>query len=198
MAPFRKLIAGFALLLLTGCVGIQFNPQERSLSNALDDFNIQTELNARLIGESGALFANVNSSVIEGRVHLTGTVPATEDRLKVTRMAWVIPAVREVINDIEVTSDVGLLDAARDHWITARLRTLILSDRDIRDSNYTIDTENGIIYVLGIAQDQDEIERVLYHARSVPEARRVVNYARLKDDPRRFARPGQHVASTEP
>lgn len=183
---------------LTGCVGIQFTPQERSFTNAVDDFNIQTELNARLIGESGALFANVNSSVIEGRVHLTGSVPAQEDRLKVTRIAWIVPAVREVINDIEVTSDVGLFEIARDHWITASLRALILSDRDIRDSNYTIDTENGIIYVLGIAQDRNEIERVLYHARSVSQARRVVNYAVLKDDPRRVARPGQHVASTAP
>lgn len=168
MQIIRKLAAVTLLLSsLTACVGVQLVPQERSFLSALDDVNIQTELNARLIGESGALFANVSSTVIEGRVHLTGTLPTQADRIKVTKLAWAIPSVKEVVNDIEVTTDTGLFEAARDRWITARLRGFMIGDPEIRDSNYSIDTENGTIYLNGIAQDQRELDRVLQYAKDV-------------------------------
>ena len=186
-----------ASLMLTGCVGIQLNPQERTFFKAVDDLNIKTEFNARLIGESGALFANVNSTVIEGRLHITGTVPTQADRQKVTRIAWRIPAVTEVVNDIEVTTDTGLVEAARDRWITAQLRTLMIGDSRIRDSNYAIDTENGVIYLNGIAQNPEELERVMAYARSLTEARQVVSYVIMKDDPRRTGARQDRVASQD-
>lgn len=187
----RLLVALAFGLGLTGCVGLQMKPQERSFGAAIDDLRIQTDLNARLFDESAGLFANVDTTVIEGRVHLTGSVPAQEDRIRVTRMAWAVPAVREVVNDVDVTTKVGFVDTARDHWITAQVRARILDDRDIRDSNYSIDTENGVIYVNGIAQNKQEMDRVLRLASSVPQSRRVVNYVVMKDDPRRFSRPGK-------
>jgi osmotically-inducible protein OsmY len=178
---------------LTGCIGVSLNTEERSLSSAVGDFNTRTELNARLLSESASLYANVSTSVIEGRVHLSGSVPHQEDRLAATRIAWEAPNVKEVINDIEVTTEPDLLDTARDRWINTQVRTRILTDSSIKDINYTIDTQNRTVYILGIAQDQGELDRVLAHARSVPEARRVVNYALLKNDPRRFEWPGEDL-----
>lgn len=171
--------------LLSACVGVQLNTQERSFFTAVGDLNIKTEFNARLLGESNAMFAGVSSTVIEGRLHITGNLPTAEDRRRVTQIAWSIPAVREVVNDIEVATSSGLIDAARDRWISARLRTLMVADTTIRDSNYAIDTENGVIYLNGIAQDAAERDRVVAHANTVPEARRVVSYILVKDDPRR-------------
>jgi osmotically-inducible protein OsmY len=198
MSWFNGRILVLALSVqLAGCVGIQFNPQERNFLAAVDDLNIQTEFNARLIGESGALFASVNSTVIEGRLHITGTVPAQADRQKVTRIAWTIPAVKEVVNDIEVTTETGLVEAARDRWITARLRALMIGDTAIRDSNYAIDTENGIIYLNGIAQNREELERVMDYAKSVSEARQVVSYVIMKDDPRRASNRQDRLASQD-
>lgn len=193
MTSFRRIIPTFIAcalgLALAGCVGVSLNTQERPFGKAVDDFNTRTELNARLLGESPQLFANVSTTVIEGRVHLSGTVPTNDERLKATRLAWATPNVREVVNDIEVAEDGGIGDIARDRWISAQVRTRILGDGAIRDINYTIDTQNKIVYVLGIAQSQAELDRVLAHARAVAEVRRVVNYALLKDDPRRFAEP---------
>lgn len=186
---YRRSLAVLLAASLTGCVGISLNTEERSLSSAVDDFNARTELNARLLGESPSLFANVSTTVIEGRVHLSGTVPTNEQRLAATRIAWATPHVREVVNDIEVTEGGGLGDVARDRWISAQVRTRILTDSAIRDINYTIDTQNKVVYILGIAQSQEELDRVVAHARVVPDVRRVVNYALLKDDPRRFAEP---------
>ena len=182
--------------MMTACVGIQLVPQERSFSSAVGDLNVQTEFNARLIGESGALFANVSSTVIEGRLHITGTLPTQAARIKVTKIAWAIPTVKQVVNDIEVASDTGLIETARDRWITARLRGFIIGDPAIRDSNYSIDTENGTIYLNGIAQDKQELDRVLQYANDVGEAKRVVSYVVLKGDPRRRAEGAARVASS--
>ncbi len=185
------LVLAFAL---TGCVGVALTTQERSFSHAVDDFNTRTELNARLLGESASLFANVSTTVIEGRVHLSGNVPTNEERMTATKLAWETPNVTEVVNDIEVTADGTVGDIARDRWISAQVRSRILTDSSIKDINYTIDTQNKIVYIHGIAQSQRELDRVLVHARSVSDVRRVVNYALLKDDPRRlYERPGTYV-----
>ena len=195
MANALKVMVVLALGLgLTGCMGLQLQPQERSFVSAVDDLRIQTELNARLLGESASLFANVDTTVIEGRVHVTGSVATQEDRIRVTRLAWSVVNVREVVNDVDVTTDVGLVDTAKDHWITAEVRARILDAREIRDSNYSIDTENGVVYLNGIAQDRKELDRVIRIAGSVPNAKRVVSYVVMKDDPRRFARPGRSEA----
>lgn len=199
LSPFAgpSLIAlSFAL---TGCIGVSLNTQERSLSSAVDDFNAQAQLNARLLAESADLFANVNLTVIEGRVHLSGTVRRSNDRLIATRLAWDTPHVREVINDIEMADGAGIGDIARDRWISAQVRGRILADGLVHDVNYTIDTQNKVVYILGIAQDRTELDRVLAHARAVPEAKRVVNYAVLKNDPRRFAHPrDEYVNARDP
>lgn len=171
--------------VLAGCVGIQLNPRERSLSQAVDDVGIQATFNARMLRENSSLFARIDSTVTEGRVHITGTVPTQEDRQNITRIAWAVPSVTEVVNDVEVASSPGLADAARDRWITAKLRAILVADGTIRDSNYAIDTSTGTIYLNGIAQDPRERDRVVRHAQSIPEARRVVDYIIMKDDPRR-------------
>jgi osmotically-inducible protein OsmY len=193
MIHARIILAAVLSASLTGCVGVSLNTEERSFGDAVGDVNARTGLNARLLAEGPALFANVATSVIEGRVHLSGTVPTNDDRLTATRIAWGTPNIKEVVNDIEVTNEGDLLDTVRDRWINTQVRARILSDGAIKDINYTINTQNRTIFILGIAQDQAELDRVLAHARSIPEARRVVNYALLKDDPQRFAWPGENA-----
>jgi osmotically-inducible protein OsmY len=146
------------------------------------------------------MFTNVSTSVIEGRVHLSGTVLDDEQRRRATQIAWATPNVSEVVNDIEVTEQTsGLGSVARDRWISTKVRARILADTSIHDVNYTIDTQNRVVFILGIAQDRGELDRVIAHARSVDGVDRVVNYALLKDDPRRFAEPpGSYGHAPEP
>ena len=48
-------------------------------------------------------------------------------------------------------------------------------------------TVGGIIYLLGIAQNQDEINRVMEYARNLRYVRGVVSHVLLKDDPNRYS-----------
>ena len=186
----RILIVALLPLALSACVGVTLDPEERPFSKGVDDFNTRTELNAKLLADDPRLYTNVSTSVIEGRVHLAGTVLNDEQRRRATQLAWETVGVTEVVNDIEVTEETsGLVATARDRWISAKVRARILADTSIHDVNYTIDTQNRVVFILGIAQDRRELERVLDHAREIQGVERVVNYAVLKDDPRRFVQP---------
>ena len=190
----RTFVVALAPLVLGGCVGVTLDPEERPVSKAVDDFNTRTELNAKLLAEDPRLYTNVSTSVIEGRVHLSGTVQTEEERRRATQLAWATANVKEVVNDIEVTEETsGLISTAHDRWISAKIRARILADTSIRDVNYTIDTQNRVVFIMGIAQNRGELERVLDHAREIEDVERVVNYVVLKDDPRRFSQPpGQY------
>ncbi len=159
--------------------------QERSFKGALTDAEIRLDINHLWFQKSTSLYSKVNLQVQEGRVLLTGNVPDPEARLSAVRLAWQAEGVIEVINEIEVNDTSSLLDSARDEWISTELGTRILVDRAIVSINYSIETVNQVVYLIGIAQSQAELDRVIAHAKDIAFVRRVIDYVRLKDDPAR-------------
>jgi hypothetical protein len=72
------------------------------------------------------------------------------------------------------------MDQARDTVISTRLRTDLVADSQIKSINYTVRTENGVVYVIGSARSQAELNRVTDYARNIPNVRRVVSYVRIR------------------
>lgn len=155
--------------------------QERGFKGAMDDQAIRLDVNHLWFQESMALYQDVNLQVQEGRVLLTGTVPDDETRLRAVALAWQANGVREVINEIEVAEDGSLADSAQDRLISGKLKTRLLADAEVDSINYSIETVDGAIYLIGIARNQAELDRVIAYARDIPYVRRVVNYVRVKD-----------------
>ena len=131
------------------------------------------------------LFRKVDVEVLEGRVLLTGSVPVADDRVKVSRIAWKVNGVKEVLNELQITNRGSIVDYLKDGKITTQLRYLMLRDREISDINFTVETVNGTVYLLGLAQNQAELDKLTNHARNINGVVKVINHARLKDDPRR-------------
>jgi osmotically-inducible protein OsmY len=189
---FGFLLAAGASLTLGACAPVAIGAgvtagvaasQERGLKGAAADTEIRLQINRLWLEESTSLYRKVNLQVQEGRVLLTGRVPEPEARVTAVRLAWLAKGVVEVINEIEVSDRSSLLDAARDEWIAAELRTRLLADAAIASINYSIETVNGAVYLIGVAQDQAELDRALAHARNIAYVRRVLNYMRLKTGP---------------
>ena len=182
-----SVLSGCAWVAAGGVVaGVSAARQERTIGNAVDDVRIQTALNAKLLHESTGLFLRVSPTVTEGRVLLAGRVDAPETRLEATRIAWSIEGVRKVDNDIEVTDSSGWLDGPSDLIMRTQLAATLLADKSIEDVNYTTDVVHGVIYLMGVGQNQGEIDRVVAHAQKIHGAKRVENYVVLKDDPIRY------------
>ena len=186
---FGLLLAASAGLALGACAPVVVGAgvtagvaaaQERGLKGAAADTKIRLQIDRLWLAESAALFLKINLQVQDGRVLLTGQVPAPEARVTAVRLAWQAEGVAEVINEIGLGDASSLLDAARDQWIAAELRARLLADGAIASINYSIETVNGSVYLIGVAQNQAELDRALTHARNIAYVRRVVDYMRLK------------------
>ncbi|MDH5555938.1 MAG: BON domain-containing protein [Alphaproteobacteria bacterium] len=179
LSPF---LGGCAPLVVGGAaVGATVVGQERPVKQAISDTTIQASINKNLLEFSVDIFQRVDISVVEGKVLLTGLVPEPQNRLDAARLAWQADGVREVLNEIEIKDKSTLTDAARDTWITTKLRSKITFDEQISGVNYTIDTVNQRIYLLGIAQSQAELDRVISYARDIDYVRGVIPYVRIKE-----------------
>ncbi len=157
--------------------------QERDFQGAMRDTEIRLEINHLWFQASASLYSKVNLQVQEGRVLLTGNVPDPETRLNAVRLAWQAKGVGEVINEIAVRDTSSLIDAARDQWISTELKARLLVDTAVHSINYSIETVNQAVFLIGIAQSQTELDRVIAYAKDIPFVRRVVDYVRLKSVP---------------
>lgn len=159
--------------------------QERGFSGAMSDTRIRLEINHYWFQASEEIFSKINLQVQEGRVLLTGTIADPQTRVDAVRLTWQADGIKEVINEIEVDDDTTVTDWARDIKISQQLKNKLLFDRDVSSLNYSIEVVNQRIYLIGVAQDQAEMDRVIAHAKDIAYVRGLVNYVRLKDDPAR-------------
>ncbi len=184
---FIPLLSGCVWVAATGAVaGVSAARQERTIGNAIDDVRIKSTLDGKLAKDSPGLYLSVSTTVVEGRVLLAGRVSEPENRLNATRVAWSVEGVRKVDNDIEVSDFFGWLDGPSDFIMRTRLAAILLADESIKDVNYTTDVVHGVVYLMGVAQDKDEADRVVAHAQQLNGVKRVENYVVLKSDPIRY------------
>lgn len=163
--------------------------EERGIKGAVSDTSIRAEINHYWLQKSENLFIDCNLQVQEGRVLVTGAVKDPDTRAEAIQLAWKAKGVREVINEVEVTNEGGVGAYARDTAIVTELRSRLLFAKDIQSVNYSIESVNGVVYMLGVAQNQVELDKAINIARNVNYVRRVVSHVLLKDDPRRFKEP---------
>jgi osmotically-inducible protein OsmY len=177
-------------IMLSGCAGVFIAGgatvgvaayQERGVEGAAQDTKLATQIRMGYLETSSELTTNVGIEVYESRVLLTGLVDQEQHRADAVRMAWVVIGVKDVINEIQLRTEEGIVEFAYDAWISTQLGSKLTFDEDILSINYSIETVNGVVYLIGIAQDQAELDRVIAHASSIDRVRRVISHVRIKD-----------------
>lgn len=154
--------------------------QERGLEQAARDTRIEAEILAEWLRENDALVPRVGTEVHEGRVLLTGIVPTEQMRADAVRLSWKVAGVRDVLNEIQVIDSSGVVDLARDTWITTQLKSKLTFDKEVLSINYAVETVNGVVYLIGIAQSRAELDRAIDHARALKYVRNVISHVRVK------------------
>ncbi len=188
----RTLIILSILVILSGCVGVSskglfgtgvsvaFDP--RSVGTQIDDSIMQKNLSARILLLDKKYLFSINSKVLDGRIFLTGKVEDPEEKLKLTKMAWETDGVRSVRNDIKVKEEFNFKQSAKDLLITSQLRTALIMNKNIKATNYQIDTYKKKIYLYGIAITSNEKEDVLDEAKKIKDVQDVIASILLVDD----------------
>ena len=170
--------------ILNGCVGVSSSGifgtgvsvalDPRSVGTQIDDSIMQKNLSARIILLDKKFLLSVNSKVLDGRIFLTGKVDDPEEKLQLTKMAWETDGVRSVRNDIKIKEDFNFKQSAKDILITSQLRTALILNKDIKATNYQIDTYKKKIYIYGIALSADEKDEVVSEAKQIPDVKDII------------------------
>jgi osmotically-inducible protein OsmY len=165
-------------IVAAGGAGYAAN-QERGVNGTADDFAIKTDIQTAWAKAGPEFPADFNVTVYEGRTLLTGTAATPQVKAEAGDIASRVPGVRAVYDEIEVAPSETAWNSAQDAWITAQVRSdLVFSN--IRSVNYTVETVDYSVYLIGSARSQAELDHATGLARNVPGVKRVVSYVEIR------------------
>ena len=179
-------------LFLTNCAGVAskgifgtgvsvaFDP--RSVGTQIDDSIMEKSLKTKILLRDKNYLLKVKTKVLDGRIFLTGTVEDPEEKLQLTKLAWETKGVRSVRNDIKIKEEFNFSQSAKDLLITSQLRTAIILNKEIKATNYQIDTYKKKIFIYGIAQTSDEKDLVIKEAKEILDVEDVIASIMLVED----------------
>ena len=171
-------------IFLTGCVGVSskgifgtgvsvaFDP--RTVGTQIDDSIMQKNLSARIMLLDKKYIISVKSKVLDGRIFLSGKVDNPEEKLKLKKLSWETSGVRSVRNDIKIKEEFNFKQSAKDILITSQLRTAFIFNKNIKATNYQIDTYKKKIYIYGIALTPEEKKEVIKEAKEILDVEDVI------------------------
>ena len=180
------------LLLLTSCIGVSSKGifgtgvsvalDHRTVGTQMDDSLMQKNLATRILVKDKKYLLSVKSKVLDGRIFLTGKVDSPEEKLILTKLAWETKGARSVRNDIKIKEEFSFRRSAKDILISSQLRTALILNKNIKATNYQIDTYKKKIYIYGIALTSDEKDLVISEAKEILDVKDVVASILLVED----------------
>ena len=182
-------LSGCASTLVGGAavVGLA-SVQERSIKDAAIDIKLGVQLQEKLFKLSTEkLFAYIDIIIVEQRVMMIGNVESQKLRDLASQAAWeVSPKIKDVLNEITIGKKSTIISEAKDARISLSLSGLLIGDSDISDINFSHSVSKQVIFLIGIAQDDDELNKVINHARTVKGVKKVINHIILKSSKKRM------------
>ena len=180
------------LVLLSSCVGVSSKGifgtgvsvalDPRTVGTQMDDSIMQKNLATRILVKDKKYLLLVKSKVLDGRIFLTGKVDNPEEKLILTKLAWETKGARSVRNDIKIKEEFSFKRSAKDVLITSQLRTALILNKNIKATNYQIDTYKKKIYIYGIALTSEEKDLVISEAKETLDVKDVVASILLVED----------------
>ncbi len=161
-------------------VSVAYDP--RTVGMQIDDSIMQKNLTARLALTEKKYLIYVNTKVLDGNIFLSGKVDEPEEKLKIIKMAWETKGARSVKTAITIKGETNFKNSAKDALITTQLRSALIFSKDVKATNYNIDTINGKTYIFGIAMNQDEKRKVIEEAKEVYGVKEVIPSIILVDE----------------
>ena len=155
---------------------------DRSVGTVIDDVTIKVQIGAKFISSEENLFLNIDTSVIEGRILLTGIVDTQEARIDAVRRVWEVKGVQEVINEIEVGDKTTLKEYSQDLWINTQVRGVAAKTLGLRALSYNFETIKGKVYIAGIISKKELLDQLINSIKNIKGIKEIVNYVIIKED----------------
>ena len=188
----KLLILIFVSSILTGCVGVGSKGlfgtgvsvalDPRTVGTQIDDSIMQKSISAKILAKDSKYLLSVKTKVLDGRIFVTGKVDSPEEKLMITKLAWETKGARSVRNDIKIKEEFNFKQSAKDILITSQLRTALIVNKNIKATNYQIDTYKKKIYIYGIALTSEEKDLVISEAKEILDVEDVIASIILVED----------------
>ena len=179
----------FAAIMLTGCVPLiigagattgYFSVQERGLKQSAEDVALKVSLHKEIGSLKETYFKDISISTLEGDVLLTGVVKNRDEASAIETAANQVKGVRNVFNEIQL-KPYNMEAYGNDKAIATSLRTRLTFTGDVFTINYDLHVVKGHVYIIGLAQDNTEMETILHKASTTKGVKQVHNYIRISD-----------------
>ena len=188
----RFLILIFIAFFLSGCAGVgskglfgtgvSIALDPRTVGTQIDDSIMQKTISAKILSLDKKFLLSVKTKVLDGRIFVTGKVDTPEEKLLITKLAWETKGARSVKNDTKIKEEFNFKQSAKDILITSQLRTAIIVNKNIKATNYQIDTYKKKIYIYGIALTSEEKDMVISEAQEILDVEDVIASIMLVED----------------
>ena len=169
------------ILATSGGTAMVVAEGDRSLGTVVDDATIKVNISAKFLDAGNNLFININTTVLEGRVLLTGLVNNQEERIEAVRLVWEVEGITEIINEIEIGNRESIKDYANDLWINTQAKGLAAKTIGLRSVGYNFETIKGKIYVAGITSRPDQLEELVNALKTIKGVKEIINYVIIKE-----------------
>ena len=194
--------AAILSLSLTACTTVTTagfkKGDERNFARSVNDVSAERVIKARMKRAEGFNLKGVNVDVREGVVLMAGNVQRQEDRIEAERIAWSAPRVDQVGNEIMIKDKQGAIRNAKDGLLTTSVKTRLTADKYVKSRNINVESHDGIVYLLGVARNQAELERAAEIASTTRGAREVISYVTVAGIPSAISQFGKSARVAAP
>ena len=178
--------------IFTGCAGVSSKGlfgtgvsvalDPRTVGTQIDDSIMQKTISTKILAKDKKYLLSVKTKVLDGRIFITGKVDSPEEKLRITKLAWETKGARSVRNDIKIKEEFNFKQSAKDILITSQLRTALIVNKNIKATNYQIDTYKNKIYIYGIALTSEEKDLAISEAKEILDVEDVIASIILVED----------------
>ena len=182
--PMVKLAAVISLTLLLqacaaavvagGASAVTSASDRRTLGSQIDDSSIVVKAERAL--EANKTLdeqAHINVNSYNGILLLTGQAPNQDMVDTASQLVQGIQGIKDVQNQIRVGNPISFTTRSRDSWITTRVKSLLVADKEISALNIKVITESGEVFLMGLVSST-EADKAVEIARHVNGVSRVI------------------------
>jgi osmotically-inducible protein OsmY len=172
---FRRAVLAFAALASLGACA-----SNRDTQSNVNDLSANAQLKAVLVADRKHDYSDVDLTIYGGRLMLTGTMRSEEGRNRLIENAWKASGVTQVIDEVIIAEHTSIGQGFEDSVIDQKIRAGLLTSDNVTSANYKMSVSRGVVYLLGIARDQRELDRALEIARTTAGVEAVISHVILQ------------------
>lgn len=172
--PIRVMLALTAMLAVSACA------TSRSLDDSFSDIAGNADLKGVLFTDRTYDYGDIDITLFEGRLMLTGTMRTEQGRAKLMENAWKADGVEQVIDQVAIATKTSFTQGLADTRIDQTLKAKFIADEDVISTRYKVSVSRGVVYLIGEAKTEAELNEAIALADAIGGVEQVISHVLVR------------------